>query len=238
MNSCIARLCQRQELSKQLRTYGFTRTFGARHGGWLFIATVIIITAFAGVAIRYLPFNLSGTEVMTALVALGAVILGYQQWRAARNEISLDKFYERLEMTNQRLDEWPIARLLAGPWPIPADHQHRDEHELYHLAMYTYRELDNLEYAIAKYKLGYMSSENALRSARTFQARCIASPEFRELAINCAKANCGYDPNTIVVVEKIVESHKVVPPIVSQSRTGQTREQSERSLSFDKERES
>ena len=71
--------------------------------------------------------------------------------------------------------------------------------------MYVYRELDNLEYAIAKYKLGYMSPENALRSLRTFRVRCNSSPEFRELALMCAMANEGYDSITQEVVKKVCQ---------------------------------
>jgi hypothetical protein len=187
----------------EVEIYGFTRTFTSRHGPQMFIFIIIVVAVAAGIGVNKLPIGLSGPDVTTAIIAVGAVILGYQQWNAARNEVSLDKFYERLEVTNQRLDEWDAARSLAGPWPRARSAQSRSEIEFYHCAMYTYRELDNLEYAIAKYKLGFMSSEHALRSLRTFKARCISSPEFRELALECVGTNWGYDPVTIKVVKKV-----------------------------------
>lgn len=68
--------------------------------------------------------------------------------------------------------------------------------------MYTYLELDNLEYAVEKYKLGYMSARQALRCLKTFQVRC-KSPDFLELAQHCATINEGYTSDIIEVVKRI-----------------------------------
>lgn len=70
--------------------------------------------------------------------------------------------------------------------------------------MYTYLELDNLEYAIRKYALGYMSTDVAYRSLKTFISRC-ASGEFRQLAYSLAHDNLGYDKETRAVVDKVCE---------------------------------
>jgi len=71
-----------------------------------------------GINAQYLPAHQSVSDIITGIVATGAIILGYQQWRAARNEQSLEKFYERLETTNQKFEAWPGARELLGRYPI------------------------------------------------------------------------------------------------------------------------
>lgn len=90
-----------------------------------------------------------GATIAAAVLALGAFIVGYHQWRAARRETSMDKFYERLKTANDRLAE------------LKADK----------FEMYVYAELDNLEYVIEKYRLGYMGPDQALRGLETFRSR-------------------------------------------------------------------
>ena len=201
MNTAISETQKRSRAKREVERFGFRRTFSARHGAWIFVGGVIAIALVAGIVVQELPFHLSGPETATAIVAVSAFILGYQQWSAARNEIALDKYYERLEITNQRLDEWPAARLL-GTWPIADGTQQLNEEELFHQTMYVYRELDNLEYAVVKYRLGYMSSETALRCLRTFRVRCQSS-EFRDISLKCIAVNEGYEPATIEVVKAV-----------------------------------
>ena len=194
-------------IAKQLEDYGFRRTEHAQGRGWIIFS--IIFASALGVEVLFWYFpppHLSQIDVLTAVIALGALGLGFHQWCASRNEISLDRFYDRLEVTNRILDEHKEVRSFAGPWQsVEGSKNQHDEDVIYHTSMYVYRELDNLEYAIAKYKLGYMSPENALRSLRTFRVRCNLSPEFRELALMCAAANEGYDSITQEVVNKVCD---------------------------------
>lgn len=193
---------QRLRAKAEVESYGFTRTFGARYGAWLFIGGIIIAILPIGILAENFPLPELTSQFVTGLVAVGALMLGYQQWRAARNEQSLEKFYERLEVTNQKFEAWPGARKLLGNYPINEGAQDESEEVLFQRAMYTFRELDNLEYALAKYKLGYMSSEYALRTLRTFKHRC-ESPMFRELALKCCTNDAAYQPQTIAVVKRV-----------------------------------
>jgi hypothetical protein len=202
MNTSISVAQKRLRAKREIERFGFQRTFSVRHGAWIFVGGVIAVALVAGILVQELPFQLSGPETVTAIVAVSAFILGYQQWNAARNEIALDKYYERLEITNQRLDEWRAARSLAGTWPIAEGSQHLKEEELFQRTMYVYRELDNLEYAVVKYRLGYMSAETALRCLRTFRARC-QSLEFRDITLKCISVNEGYEHATIEVVKEV-----------------------------------
>ncbi len=188
-----------------LENYGFTRTFGARHSFKIAIG-VIVFLALAGLFVGswlsqvYDEGNFIAATV-TACVGLGALYFGTVQWRAARNEISLDKFYERLELTNQQFDRSLGARSLHGDWNIDGI----ASEETYQRVIYVFRELDSLEYSIAKYRIGFMSPENAYRSLRTFYSRCMSSPEFCRLAEIYVKLNCGYDDATQKVVHNVVQ---------------------------------
>lgn len=135
--------------------------------------------------------------------ALLALLFAYSQWRAARSEISLDKFYERLRVPNDKLDSWPHARAMMNPaWARDSgrDRQRFEE------AMYAFTELDNLEYAVEKYKLGYMEPEHALRCLRTFRSRCHSSAAFRCLALHFA-CGSGYAATTVEVVRRVCHSY-------------------------------
>lgn len=198
MSSFRKRLNARAEVE----SYGFKRSFGARYGAWVFIGIIIVTILIVSIINQTLPVHQPESDIITGIVATGALILGYQQWRAARNEQSLEKFYERLELTNQKFEAWRGARDLLGQYPINEGSENEGEEVLFQRAMYTFRELDNLEYALAKYKLGYMSSENALRSLNIFQHRC-DSPMFRELALRCCTADAAYHSETVEVVKKI-----------------------------------
>src|SRR5438874_5903699 len=109
---------KRLKARAEVEFYGFTRSFGARYGAWLFIGIIIVIAFIFTLIAERLPFHVSASEMITGVVAAGALILGYQQWRAARNEQSLEKFYERLEVTNQKFEIWPAALALLGDYPI------------------------------------------------------------------------------------------------------------------------
>lgn len=126
-----------------------------------------------------------GATVAAAVLALGAFIVGYHQWRAARRETSMDRFYDRLDIANRRL------ATLEGIDPFH---------------MYVFSELDNLEYVIEKYRLGYMSPEQALRGLRTFQSRIKGSngQEFAEFAEETLDKS-AYSPNTCHVVKTVIE---------------------------------
>src|SRR5712692_6777461 len=101
MKAFLSTLRKFSHAKHEVESYGFKRSFRTRYGAWLLISITLVVAIAAGVFVQMLPFHLTGADVPTGVVAIGALILGLQQWRAARNELSLDKFYERLELTNQ-----------------------------------------------------------------------------------------------------------------------------------------
>jgi hypothetical protein len=196
-----------ESLKEILKSYGFVQPWRVRF--WPFVLVVIVVAVYLGglLAVELAdvlsqhpspPDNPStaiatgrdsgsssrGAALATAVLALGAFIVGYHQWRAARRETSMDRFYDRLEIANDRL------AALEG---IDAFH------------MYVYSELDNLEYVIEKYRLGYMSPEQALRGLRTFQSRLTGykGQEFGEFAEG-ALDRSAYSPDTCCVVRRVL----------------------------------
>lgn len=153
-------------LRRELASAGFTRTFRARYLGWIEVVTIsLIVAAVLALAAAFpqffaVPGLIQGLiqGAVTGAIGVGALYLGFQQWTLTRGALALDKFYERLAATNQKLDEYSGAREFAGPW---RDNHEEDENLAFERKMYVYMELDNLEYAIAKYNIGYMSASNA-----------------------------------------------------------------------------
>jgi hypothetical protein len=177
-----------KSLSRELKDYGLNRGLAIRRRPWIYVSLIVCAALALGV-FTYLYLDaqkLNGIQVATSVVALGAIILGYQQWRLARFETSIDKFYERVEISNKRLQEWSTVREMLG---VVDDQLHFQQ------TMYVFSELDNLEYVVQKYKYGYMSGEQALRGVKSFKARCVHD-KFRERAEICLESG-GYSPEIV-----------------------------------------
>ena len=191
-----------------LKAFGFPRTFGARWGGWSTIVVIALLAlAFSIVSEQWLAENYLSPGVIkdtkALIIGLGALYLGFQQWRSSRSEVSLDTFWKRLPGTNDKLDEWEEVRPFAGPWEVSG----KDSSISYKYRMYVYLELDSLEYAIGKYRIGYMNSEDAYRGLNTFRQRCLASTQFCDLVLESVR-NYAYDQETRSVVRQTHEWRK------------------------------
>jgi hypothetical protein len=167
------------------------------------LSIVLAVTAGASVGLGAVVASRTsiadGFGAAAAGLAIVAVWFGYHQWRTARFEISMDQYYARLAATDALVDRWPGAHsMLRHFWSDL-------ERTTFERENYVYVELDNLEYAIAKYQLGYMHADHALRAVRTFSSRC-ASPEFRGLLraqVDRLEA-AGYQSATTTAVRKIL----------------------------------
>ncbi len=137
------------------------------------------------------------TDVAVTLITAAAIFFAYYQWMDGRREASLDKFYDRLALINTRYYEWKEARDVVphfwGNSTDDADFRPR---------MYVYLELDNLEYVILRYQLGYLRAPLLRRAVRTFSSRC-ESPAFCKLA-NEIVNGAGYSQATVDVVSVLV----------------------------------
>lgn len=117
----------------ELKSYGFVRNLAVRNRPSVFVGIIVVFAITVGLLARTSPYGLNGAQLITAIITMGVFILGYQQWRAARNEISMDKFYDRLDLANRRLDAWPSARAMVSQlWQTELDGT-----DTYESVMYT-----------------------------------------------------------------------------------------------------
>ena len=146
-------------------------------------------------------------DYATAVVTIFAFVLGYYQWRSARYEKAMEDFYSRLNLANRKRESVAlISKLLGHPWDLKGANEYSEApcgHDDHQWSMYVYAELDNLEYVVEKYNLGYMQARHALRGLRTFYQRC-ARPAFRHRALKCARC-MAYNDTTIRVVRKVCQ---------------------------------
>lgn len=139
----------------------------------------------------------NGAQLGTALVAAIAAGFAYYQWTDARREASIDKFYDRLSLVNERYYAWLHARALVDHFWAGTDEP------AFQRAMYVYVELDNLEYMITRYQLGYVPDALLRRAARTFKSRC-QSAGFAGLAAELV-SGAGYQEVTGDVVSFLTD---------------------------------
>lgn len=176
-----------------LEKAGFNQPFHIRHKLILLIVA-LVIAGFIVLKLASYIFNKDEEiDILSAIIAFGALIFGFQQWNESKNETSIDRYYERLTLTNSKLTD---SRGLCQMFP------HFWEENDFEKTLYVYLELDNLEYAITKYHYGYMHTFIAYRSLLTFISRC-QSAEFLKLAKTCVKGSIGYHEMTQIVVNNI-----------------------------------
>lgn len=150
------------------------------------IANILLLTGLLAVillGVNQLVKNeiLEWANSISPIVAIFAAIIAYQQWRANKHETSIDKYYDRLDIANKRLEVLP-------------DVNKED--------VYIFAELDKLEYVIMKYELGYISPHLALRGVKNFESLCKKRMGFKEKAKSWIN-NAAYLEATKAVVSKV-----------------------------------
>jgi hypothetical protein len=162
------RVLQSQIDLETLKAIGLKRpVFWKRFGSVIIFSMILLTLTLLVIRLNLTPFRpsqmLQDLSTITVLIAFG---LGYQQWRAARHEIAFDKYYDRLDLANIKFDAWRFEELKED----------RNKLKDHLLSMFVFAELDNLEYILEKYKLGYVKQELAERALRTFRSRCEDNP--------------------------------------------------------------
>jgi hypothetical protein len=167
--------------------YGFAQPWHVRFHWLSFLLTLLVLLVLA-VVVGWRLYDFDELKDRLALVPGALAIAGawsaYTQWRAARRETSLEKFYDRLKSTNDQLARFPCA--IAMQWRYELDENwclKKVDEAQWQKEMYVFTEIDNLEYAVEKYWIGFMSRESATRAAHTFLVRCTV-PDFRVTALN------------------------------------------------------
>jgi hypothetical protein len=203
-------MCQREIVvplheSLRSRPKAYLEHFGFQSPRWVHLGTIALLAVpvvgiLLGIALHgsYRGVEVKAPDVVLAAVSLGALLIGYWQWGKARHETSMDNYYARLNIANCRQDgeQTRVRDMMKPSHPELAE-------EPPEIMMYVYAELDNLEYVVEKYRLGYMNAEQACRGLRTFQLRCW-SPRFRRITHHRVHSG-DYNPETADVVERVCE---------------------------------
>ena len=175
---------QRESFKSKLESYGICRKkyeYGTLLWALAIVISCLFLTWFVVEVVNKKPLDWS--KAAQPIITIGIAFVAYKQWIAARHEISIDKYYDRLDVANKRLEE------LEGIGKV----QKAD--------MHLFTELDKLEYVIVKYELGYISPEIALRAVENFKAHCRESDFLDQARTKVKKA--AYLEQTRTAVEKI-----------------------------------
>lgn len=193
-----------------LKEIGLNKKWVVRIGLWPFFIAMLILVL---IGITKIPENKGFLEredyyeIVAITVGVGTAVFAYAQWIETKHDTSLDKYYERLNLTNEGFYRWDNVReMFPHFWD-------EDGNIPYEWIMYVYLELDNLEYAIAKYQYGSMQPEIAFRSLVTFISRC-QSKDFLNLAEKFVEKSIGYSSETKAVVNKIANPCNISDPQV------------------------
>ncbi|MFH1674447.1 MAG: hypothetical protein ABIF87_13605 [Pseudomonadota bacterium] len=147
-------------------------------------------------------FELRG--IATPFVTVSALLLALHQWKHLRNEVSIAGSLERLDIVNTYFRDQNNIKMVANIFGEDAtwDEGIGDPQE-WQRRMYVFMELDNLQYALEKYRLGYSSAYQAMRVVDVFSARC-KSEAFLSMAQKLVSAEVGsYTRETCLTVSNL-----------------------------------
>jgi hypothetical protein len=126
------------------------------------LTTLVVILIFTGSLLIPTEFSDQVAKAIGGAVVFFGIGYGFVQWNAARHEVTFDKYYERIDMGNERINDRRLAQY-QGNKEATVDH---------YFNMLVFAEIDNLEYVLGKYRLGFVNFELTNRSIRTFRAQC------------------------------------------------------------------
>lgn len=162
---------------------------------------VLVIAAAVSTALTFHPSAANRDAplqwILPSIFGAAVLIGSFFEWRSSRHEASLDKFYDRLCIVNESREKiwledeeqselWTLRPVEGSAWSVErysADTQGRrigkGRPHVDPMQMYVWRELDNLEYLLERYRLGYLSTRLAFRGVATFASRFLFE-NFRE----------------------------------------------------------
>ncbi|WP_207485819.1 hypothetical protein [Arenibaculum pallidiluteum] len=207
-------MCRISAERGKLAYYGIKPNMWVMVRPWLIGAVILLILLLILLWLKQpIPddakANTSSQETAKDAVEISVIIFGfvfgYIQWIMARYESSLDKFYDRLDVANNRLgamvdQSWSQAT--PGTLPPFNVYTPPDPVGVSLFDMWVFAELDNLEYVVEKYTWGFLTPTLACRAVETFKSRCVHDKTFTERALNFAAAS-GYRKTTRIIVERI-----------------------------------
>jgi hypothetical protein len=138
--------------------------------------------------------NEAPLKALSTIAAAAAFLVAYWQWKLAREEASFEKYYDRMNTTIDFVDKCGLEE--AGD---------SREARLSHVRnMRVFNQLDNLEYVLGKYRLGYISTDIVYRAVRNFKTEC-AQDWFRTKTLEWLNQIEAYTRDTKCAARYIVD---------------------------------
>lgn len=156
-----------------LKSLGVNQPWGVRYGPYVFLLVTLGISSCLFLHDILRPWEWEIKGLATPLVTVSAVLLAYHQWKHLRNEVSIAGSLERLDIVNsyfRNSNSHDTIKHFFGDEPTWDDGI--EDRQEWDRRMYVFMELDNLQYALEKYRLGYSSAYQAMRVVDVFAARC------------------------------------------------------------------
>ena len=170
-----------------VRKYGFKKRISHLVELFWIFAFLIGLSFLLWGAVKRYAIEATAIQFFGPILTLGVAIIAYRQWRAARYEVSIDKYYDRLESANKRLEV------------VETDIPEKED-------MHAFAELDKLEYVLVKYEYRYISPILAARALKNFQLLCQHRSGFMELAYRWVN-RAAYLERTREVIRRVYIQH-------------------------------
>lgn len=160
---------------------------------FLVIVALLMIVALAAdfvLAKKHdMQLNL-GTRVLAI-----SVLLAVFQWHSSLEQDAMQRYEAEIANANAAESSEAVANMLPKLYLGKTADQHAQ-------SRYVYIHLDNVEYAIERYRHGFASATTTERAVMTFAVHC-NEPEFRRLAQQQVK---GYSTDVQTVVTAVVNN--------------------------------
>jgi len=193
-----------------LRSLGCTVGILTRTGRFVFQPTVILLVAILllaaavvlGPALAARSRQLKTEHFIAtagSIIVVMSVLLGLYQWHASVEQAAMEK-YEREISSENDVEKLATVREMMEPLYPPLTPGERPN---YDRSTYVYLQLDNLEYALERYRQGLASAYTTSRAVMTFASRC-RSPEFRQRAQQQLVV-ASYSPVTVRVAQSVIK---------------------------------
>jgi hypothetical protein len=199
-----------REAERMLLKYGICRDHTFSHTFHYTNAVIVLMAIFYAVVLMSFLYQgptgghqpgttqPSGAIMLQASLLLSGFIVAYIQWRLARYEASIEKYYDRLDIANRRLNtlvekSWDHIKSMrsgdsgddvaekAGRYKF-SPYANPEGVGVSLFDMWVFSELDNLEYVIEKYRRSFIELEHMCRGLHAFKGRCKRDPEFMRKA--------------------------------------------------------
>lgn len=194
------------ESKRMLAELGFKRNTMAAVIRWFFdpltfivVAALLTAAALAGdwffaTRNKQLDLNL-GSRVLAV-----SVLLAVFQWNASLEQDAMQRYESEITNANSAESSEAVASMFPNLYRVNPGEEPKASHEK---TRYVYTSLDNLEYAVERYRQGFASASTTERAVMTFVEHCKES-DFRKRARCQVK---GYSKDVKAVVENVVNIH-------------------------------